>query len=62
MSRFTVQREGRTIWDNDGHYDALLLLNGDFPTDAERLKYAHAIANALNAAEIPTGRERAADR
>ncbi|MGD9882303.1 MAG: hypothetical protein AB7F22_30160 [Reyranella sp.] len=62
MSRFKVQRDGRTIWDEDFNYDALLRINGDFPNDAERLKYAHAIANALNAAEIPTGRERAADR
>jgi hypothetical protein len=58
--RFTayVGREAGFVTDDDFHYDAVLTLNGDFPTDAERLAYAEAVAAALNAAVIPDGKDK----
>lgn len=57
MTRFTVSPDGRRIYDNDFHYDAMLTLSGDFPNDFESIAYANTVAAALNAAAIPTGRE-----
>lgn len=36
------------ICDDDFHWDALLRINGDFETDAEKLRYATAIAKVLS--------------
>lgn len=36
------------IGDDDFHWDALLRVNGDFESDAEKLRYAMAIAKVLS--------------
>lgn len=43
------------IGDDDFHWDALLRVNGDFESDAEKLRYAQAIAKVLSEheSEIP---------
>lgn len=56
--RFEVQSgtNGRIyIDDDDFHWDALLRVSGDFESDAEKLRYAKAIARVLsdNEASIP---------
>lgn len=52
-SRFVVTDSGRSVLDSDFHYDAMLKLDGDWPSDDERIAYANAVAKALNAANIP---------
>ena len=42
------------ICDEDSGYEAKLHLAGDFGSPQRRWEYAHSIANALNAAPIPT--------
>ena len=56
--RFAVHEglEGRIyIDDDDFHWDALLRVSGDFESDAEKNRYARAIAKVLsdNEAKIP---------
>lgn len=55
--RFSVhvtQGRGDVYIDDDVfHYDASLRLMGDFPSDAEMLAYAQAVADALNKAKVP---------
>lgn len=50
--RFEVQSNYQTgriyIDDDDFHWDALLRVNGDFENDAEKLRYAKAIARVLS--------------
>lgn len=60
--RFTVHEstDGRVhVWDDDFGYDAGLQLSGDFAFQHEKVAFAQAVANALNAAEdtIPVRRE-----
>ena len=45
------------IDDDDFHWDALLHVSGDFESDAEKLRYARAIAKVLsdNEDKIPYG-------
>lgn len=40
------------IYDEDFTYDAKLVVQGDFGSDAMRLAYATKLANALNAANL----------
>lgn len=54
--RFTVSTQTRPqelvqIHDDDFHWDAALRISGDFENIYEKRRYAHAIAEALNAAE-----------
>lgn len=56
-SRFTVSTgdSGTDVWiyDDDFGYDAAMELTGDF-LPADKIRYAEAVCNALNAADIPT--------
>lgn len=54
--RFAATDSGKYIMDDDFHYDAMLQLTGDWPSDDERQAYAQAVADALNAAKIPDGK------
>jgi hypothetical protein len=54
--RFTVSAQKRPqelvqIHDDDFHWDAALRVSGDFENFDEKKRYAHAVAQALNAAE-----------
>lgn len=55
--RFTVSSgdsgQDVCIYDDDFGYDATLELTGDFLPD-DKIKYAEAVCDALNAAVIPT--------
>lgn len=55
--RFVANEEGTQVYDDDFGHDATLEITGDFETKPERVAYAEAVAAALNAAKIPTGRE-----
>lgn len=55
-TRFTVSSQTRpqelvSIHDDDFHWDAALRVSGDFENIEEKRRYAHAVAQALNAAE-----------
>ncbi len=53
--RFLVFHRDKTVdvIDEDFGYDALLHITGDFASYIERAAYAQAVADALNAAQIP---------
>lgn len=59
VARMNTDGRGVVVDDDDFHYDALLKLSGDWPSDAERMAYAEAVAAALNAAVIPDGKSEA---
>lgn len=52
--RWTVSTDGRHINDDQFHWDGQLKVTGDFAEDSDRVRYAQAIADALNNAEIPS--------
>ncbi len=54
--RFVASDDGTNVDDDDFCYDALIRIDGDWPSDAERIAYAQAVADALNAAQIPDGK------
>jgi hypothetical protein len=56
VARLNTDGRSVVIDDDDFHYDAMLKLDGDWPSDAERMAYAEAVAAALNAAVIPCGK------
>jgi hypothetical protein len=56
VPRFMASDDGRTVGDDDFHYDVLFRIDGCWPSDAERIAYAQAVAAALNAAAIPDGK------
>jgi hypothetical protein len=51
--RWTVSPDGKHINDDQFHWDGVLRVTGDFAEDSERIRYAQAIADVLNKAEIP---------
>lgn len=63
-ARIVVNTDDRSkavyIDDDDFGYDATLKLTGDFSNE-ERVRYARAIAKALNAADIPVHDDTQAD-
>ena len=56
MRRFEIKEQGEHVLIVDTEYDASIdiLIFGQFPSAAHQNEYAEAIAQALNAAAIPT--------
>ena len=52
--RWSISPDGKHIHDDRFHWDGKLRVTGDFAEDSERIRYAQAIADALNKSEIPS--------
>lgn len=52
--RWSVDKSGCYIYDDQFHWDGMLRVSGDFATLAERMRYSQAIVDALNKASIPS--------
>lgn len=62
--RFTVHvgsEKKISVWDDDFGYDAALAVSGDFGSMESVMRYAQAVADALNIAAIPIRREQPDD-
>lgn len=51
--RWTIHDGGTYIFDNEFHWDGMLKITGDFANMGDLMRYASAICDALNKAEIP---------